>query len=367
MASPQRELPTRVTMPTTLRPTFHQPFESIYRTNFEVVEERHEAVRLYPHSEQLPVLLRALNLEFHGGLPDHIARVDQRADGFHKILRRMAALVFCNSINVARTDRLRLLEVVDLALVAQVAIVQHLTVERRQGLLHWFRFYAGPGWVPEIYLSGKRVLFTDHVLERFSTRVPNPIVGADLSNFLLMFFGTPHIAMEVGPGWAFIVPYANSILALTFQETEKEFIVTTCLTMDEINSLKPGLPPRAFNLHYGTAFTVPRVRHWLPTQWMMDRYQCWQHKTPVTPLATIAQRDWPRVGHWVKDHMIKQGHGPGSQIVFVDHIPGPCVMEMRPGAPEPRYNELEVYQKTDPRYDWERIFAEREGRGAGRA
>ena len=32
-------------MPNTPRPTFHQPFASIYRTNFEVVEERHEAVR----------------------------------------------------------------------------------------------------------------------------------------------------------------------------------------------------------------------------------------------------------------------------------------------------------------------------------
>ena len=48
----------------------HIPFESIYREQFEVVEERHGHVSLYPHTDQLPLLLRALNLEFLGGLPD---------------------------------------------------------------------------------------------------------------------------------------------------------------------------------------------------------------------------------------------------------------------------------------------------------
>ena len=35
----------------------HLPFESIYRSNYEVVEERQGHLRLYPHTQQLPVLL----------------------------------------------------------------------------------------------------------------------------------------------------------------------------------------------------------------------------------------------------------------------------------------------------------------------
>ena len=60
----------------------HRPFESIYRPDFEVVEQRRGHVSLFPHTDQLPLLLRALNLEFYGGLPGRIARVDRRADGF---------------------------------------------------------------------------------------------------------------------------------------------------------------------------------------------------------------------------------------------------------------------------------------------
>ena len=70
----------------------HAPFESRYLDRFEVVEERHEAVSLYPHTEQLPYLLRALTLEFQGGLPGRIACVDHRGDGLHKIMLRLARL-----------------------------------------------------------------------------------------------------------------------------------------------------------------------------------------------------------------------------------------------------------------------------------
>lgn len=333
----------------TERPTRHQPFESIYREGLEVVEERHEAVRLYPHSEQLPVLLRALRLEFHGGLPHRLARVDHRDDGFSKVIRRHAALMFCSIFNGARHDRVRLFDLIDANLVAQVSIVQQITVETRQGLLHRFRFYAGDDFVPEIFMSGKRLLFTDHVLQRFSARVPNA-VGADLSNFLLTFFGTPHIALPVGSGRAFVVPYLGAILAFTYQETATEFIITTCLTVNEMHSLELELPPR--------------VRHWLPTSWLLDHYKCWQHKTPLPPPAAPLKQRWSDVGHWIKDNMVKQGHGPGSQILFLDRIPGPCVLEIKPGYTEPRIDELDIYKQTRPGDDWDVIFAEREGQGS---
>jgi hypothetical protein len=340
-------------------PTVHRPFDSIYRENFEVVEERHEAVRLYPHSEQLPALARALRWEFHAGLPHHIAGVDHRADAFHKIMRRLAAMMFCNVINEARADQVRLHHLVDRNLVTEASIVQQITVETKQGLLHRFRFYASDDFVPEIFLSGRRVLFTDHVLQRFSKRVPNA-VGGDLSDLLLRFFGTPHVAMKIGPGYAFVLLDAGSVLAFPFKETETEFILTTCLTVDEINSLEMDFPPRAFNLHYDRAFTVPRIRHWLPTRWMIDRHQSWQRKTRLPPWQQSPNRRWSDLGHWIKDHIIKQGHGPGSKIMFGDHIPGPCVLEVRPNSVEARYNELKAYKKMYPDKDWDAIFAERE-------
>ena len=62
-------------------PLKHRPFQSIYRPEFEVVGQQLGNQRLYPHTDQLPLLWRALNLEFYGALPGHIARTDKRADG----------------------------------------------------------------------------------------------------------------------------------------------------------------------------------------------------------------------------------------------------------------------------------------------
>ena len=45
----------------TLTTLKHEPFQSIFRPDFEVVEERQGRVRLYPHTAQLPLLHRALD------------------------------------------------------------------------------------------------------------------------------------------------------------------------------------------------------------------------------------------------------------------------------------------------------------------
>jgi hypothetical protein len=336
----------------------HVAFESVYRPDFEVVEQRDGKVTLYPHTEQLPVLLRALNLEFYGALPPRIARVDHRGDGYHKIVLRTAALMFCGSINAARPDNLRLFRLTDHDLVARVSVVQQITEERRRGLCHRFRFYAGEDFFPEIYLSGKRVIFSDHVLQRFSTRVPNR-VGADLSNFLLTFYGSPIISMPTGPGRAFILPYLESILALTYKETESEFFVTTCLTINEMNSLEREMPPHAHNPHYGPAFSRPRIRNWFPLTWMIDLYERWERKVGL-PSLTVQSRvdDWREMACWIKDVLKQRDHGPGSRVYFMDNIPGPCCLEVRPGEAEPRYDEVEIYKKISPEEDWETLLTE---------
>ncbi len=339
----------------------HAPFDSIYRQDFEVLEERRGGVVRYPHTEQLPLLLRALNLEFYGALPGHIARTDRRGDGFHKILLKSAALMFCNVMNAARTDQLRLYPLPDPDLVARVAIVQQITENPGHNPLHHFRFYAGADFFPEIRLSGRRLVFADHVLQRFSARVPNN-VGADLSELLLAFFGTPHIALPVGPAHAFVVNYTDSILAFPFKMDDEKFLITSCLTINEINSLSKEAPPLVFNLHYGREFSVPRIRHWLPTPWMTDLYTKWERKASLPPPAGPMPKKltWHWLANWIKGNQEKQGHGPGSQYFFWDNIPGPCGVEVLPGRPEPRFNELELYKQKIPGYDWDASFAARE-------
>jgi hypothetical protein len=337
----------------------HCPFESIYREDFQVVEQRRGNVSLFPHTEQLSLLLRALNLEFYGGLPGRIARVDHRADGFHKIVLKTAALIFCSSINGSRLDRLRLFRLLNHDLVSQVSIVQQITEQSRRGPFHRFRFYAGDDFFPEIRLSGKRLAFADHVLQRFSARVPNN-VGEDLSHFLLTVFGSPLISLLCGPGRAFLVPYEESILAFPYKEADDEYFITTCLSINEINSLEIEFPPQVFNLHYGPSFTEPKVRNWVPTKWTLDLYRSWERKSPLPPRkAPLARKEWHRFGHSVKDHSTQHGHGPGSRCCFLDNIPGPCAIGIRPGQKELRHDELAAYKKSLPQYDWDEILAER--------
>lgn len=348
----------------------HKPFQSIYRPDFEVIEQRVGHASYYPHTEQLPLLLRAINLEFLGGLPDRIARVDKRADGFHKIMRYHAALMYCANLNNARPDQLRLFHLFDRDLVAHVSIVQQISESSRLGRLHRFRFYAGENFFPEIRLSGKRVAFADHVLQRFSARVPNN-VGEDLTNLLLGFFGTPIVSMPVGKSFAFVVPWNDSMLAFTYRETPGEYILTTCLTVNEINSLEAQFPAYACNFHFGGAFTKPRLRTWLPSHWMEDMHSRWQRKVqpppPVTHPDGLAGRkldNWHWLGHQVKDGAVKNGHGPGSQICFTDQIHGPCVLEIKPGQSIPAFDELQILKGWKPDVDWDGIMAVREAEEA---
>lgn len=118
--------------------------------DFEVVEQRHGKVRWYPHIEQLSLLIRAINLEFRGGLPDRLARVDQRADDFHKIVMQTASLLFCAAINGTRQDELRLYSLPDHHLVCRPTIVQQITEEIKLGPCHHFKFYAGDKFFQEI-------------------------------------------------------------------------------------------------------------------------------------------------------------------------------------------------------------------------
>ena len=343
----------------------HLPFKSIYKADFEVVEERAGRITRYPHDDQLPVLLRALNLEFYGGLPARLARADQRADGFTKVSLKAAALLFASDMNAAGSDGLHLYSLADANLISRLTVVQQITEATRRGPCHWFRFYGGAEFDLEICINGKPVVFADHVLQRFNKRMPNHL-GEDLTNLLLSFFGTPLISLRVGPGPAFVISYLESVLAFPYHESETEYFITTCLTIHEMNSLERALPVPAYNFHYGRAFTRPKFRHWLPTQWMVQLCQAWERKVPLPPppvRLTSRRLTWHWMGAGLKDNLLHQGHGPGSQLLFFDNIPGPCVKELRPGEAEPRIDEVEILTKLYPQVDWEGAYAKLDAPG----
>ncbi len=344
----------------------HIPFESIYRERFEVVEERQGQVSLYPHTDQLPLLLRALNLEFLGGLPDRYARVDARASGLDKLVRWHSALMFCTFINRARKDQLRLFHLPDPDLVGQVTIVQQISEDTPRGRTHRFRFYGRDGFFPEIRLSGKRVVFADHVLQRFSSRVPEP-VGSDLTRLLITFFSDAVVSFPVGQGRAFVVHCRSSIVAFTYTERAEEFFITTCLTINEMNTLVPEPYPHTCNFHYSDTFTKPRLRTWIPVQRTLDVYQLWERKAPFQPLPQVnnaalnrKMKNWRWVAGTLWDFVGHEGYGFGSQLCFTDLIPGPCVTEIKPGGKIPEVDELKIYREINPQIDWDALVAERE-------
>lgn len=351
----------------------HIPFESIYREEFEVVEQRVGKVSLYPHTDQLPLLRRALNLEFLTGLPGRYARVDKRANGFDKLVLGNAAMMFCTFINRARKDHLRLFDLPDTDLVSRVTIVQQITEDHPLGRTHRFRFYGGDEFFPEIRLSGKRIVFADHVMQRFSRRAPNH-VGEDLTNLLVTFFGTPIISLQVGKSRAFILNYNGSILAFTYKESADEFFITTCLSVNEMNTVTPEPFTHAYNLHYGETFTKPALRTWLPAKWMVEYYDRWQKKTPFRPepppdTAAVERKlsNWRWMAQHIRDVTAKQGHGPGSQVCFLDQIPGPCRTEGSPGQKIQLFDELKIYRAVNPQLDWDALIAERAEEEAGLA
>ena len=187
----------------------------------------------------------------------------------------------------------------------------------------------------------KRLLVTDHVLQRFSSRVPNN-VGEDLCSFLLCLYGSPMISLPVGSGRAFIVQYGESVLAFTYKETDQEFVITTCLTINEMQSLSLEVPTPTFNFHYGSPFAKPKYRNWLPHQLATILHERWERKAPLRPLVSLPKTkssNWHGVACRIKDIAQIQGNCPGTRLRFLDDIPGPAQMTIRPGQIAPQFDE----------------------------
>ena len=310
----------------------HLPFKSNLLPKFHVVEQRVGDFSFFPRSDQLRQLLRALNITFHAGLPDRIARVDHRATDFQKIEKHDAALMFCNQFNAAREDDLRLQVLTDKDLVARISIVQQIIEHTPKGQLHRFKFYGGDDFFTDIYLNGKGIAFSGHAVARFFERVPNP-VGTNLTCLFEVIFGSPAVAMHCGSSIAFVYDYERSVIALPVREQEKEFIFATCLSINEINRLEPILPPPVFNMHYDPEYTEPVIRNWDVIEQVNLLFKSWQRKVQLPPpeKTEIDEMSWHKFAHKISDLLKRCGYGEGSRFQFLDNIPGPCTMRLPSG------------------------------------
>jgi len=314
--------------------TKYSPFNSRFLPNTQVVEERDGNISKYPHTDQLPRLLRALNYEFSVGLPDKIARVDHRAKDYMKIQKYLAVRIFCTMINEARRDNLQLCTLMDRNLVARISIVQHITEHVAPASVHRFKFYGGDDFFTHIYVNGKQVAFANHAIERFSERVPDH-TGADLTRLLDSFFGSPIIVMECNNSPAFVIPYDKSVIAFPIRQSDNtaEYFLPTCLSGDEISQLNPIFPPPAYPSLYEAIYREPAVRNWDPILHGMRLKHSWQHKKPLTApqYFKMAKHPWSKTGHLLDEICNIQGHGEGSRLLFIDNIPGHHFLTLLPG------------------------------------
>lgn len=308
----------------------HYSFDSKHLRDFEIEKESWGNVTIFPRTSQLPALHQALDKEFRAPLSQLVSRVNAHSDDFWKIVRRACVFGFCHYINSGRPDKLRLFCLPDPNKVARITIVQQITRYEAKGPIHSFGFYGGEDFFLEIRLSGRKLLFTDHVLQRFQQRADNLIVE-ELGAFLNILFNSCVVGMKVNRGEALILPQHNEFLAFTYRKDPSEYVITTCLSKEEVYDLKTQLPAKTFNFHYGESFQPPKVRNWNPLADMV-RYEAeWRNKKPLEPVGFSYDKEWSEICNNFIHAMRDAGYTGDSKLHFIDDIPGPHTLATKPG------------------------------------
>ena len=127
-----------------------------------------------------------------------------------------------------------------------------------------------------------------------------------------------------------------------------------------MSSVRPEVPVAVHNPHYGASFVRPKIRNWPAHHHAVELYGRWQKKIPVPPVfdKTTRFKNWSQMAQCIKETALSAGHDPGSSLCFLDHIPGPMTLELKPGQTEPAYDELAAYQRANPHCDWAAAFAD---------
>jgi len=301
-------------------------FEFLNDPSFAVLSETVGSQQLFPHTGQLAKLWRAINRDFLLPLPNKIRRADHRAKDSMKILRRFAAASYCGLFNTAREDRIQLHPLPDMDLVTQVTIVQQFTTKGSGGDVHHFRFYGGTEFFPEIRLNGKRIQITSHVLDRFEKRFPGD-ARAGLTNLLIVLFAHPWMTALINNSSVMVTPYEDTIFAFPFDETATEFLLKTCLTVNEIHSFMPGPPTNVYNHHYAKHFSPPVARHWDPEKELERCRQLWVHRTPMRPDVPPLDKNetWLDLASKFTFTPEQLDFDQNTSCVFKDDIAGPVL------------------------------------------
>jgi hypothetical protein len=317
----------------------HWPFASKKLENFEVIEERHKQYRLFPHTDQLPVLSEIINQEFAAGLTTRLAATDARADGYRKLQLSEAAFVFCTCLNGARSDHLHVQPFYTPDMIAQIAIIQQITELAPEGNRHWFRQFRDKAFLPDFYLSGKHIVFSTHALERFGERTTIP----SLNNVVQMWgelLRNPLFVLQLnGNELALTVGSAGTVAAMPFKETEDEMFILTTLGPKQINLLEPLEPPRQLHIHYGREFSPPPLNRVEVDGCVNVLLKYWREKKPPDNNAerekTFRGTSWTHFVQLAQGILREKGYTDQTNVRFRNGLYGPsfestCPTPLRP-------------------------------------
>ncbi len=280
--------------------------------DFVLVEEiAKDGTRLFPHTEQLPKILKAVEREFFEGIPAFYAKTDHRADDQRKYTLWKLTLRFCDLVNVFRQDGLILHSVLQRDMVARVAVVQRIAEPHPMGICHRFRYFANGAFFPDVHISGKRVGLSTHFLERYRERVAK-LERTPMTSLLGFMQNSSGYVMRVNSRDSALMVWHDgpldeatdkpkrTIAALAFDESETDFFFTTVLTVNEIHALEPVEPARVLDSHYGRHF--PQRVHYNFQDFFPQKevVAIWRQKIPaaIPQLETSPQASragWDRV------------------------------------------------------------------------
>jgi hypothetical protein len=331
-----------------------RPFDSDYLRDFFVADFRLGDEVHYPHYAQLPKLWRALNMEYTTFLPPRISRADHRASDLVKIMRSISTDYFCGAFNGKRSDGIVVVCLHDRNLVAQIAIVQHIQRSTNMGTVNSFKFFAGDDFFQEVYLNNRRLLFADHLLQRFSERTP-AFIGTTAGDLLGVLFNFPSVGMMCNGTPAFVYPHLDSIIALPVRLVGQDYFFPTCLSINEINTLEPIYPPPTFTLHYDPHCDAPKNFSWDPVDWALDNYDDWKKQKQPQP-KDLEHGDsfkfrWARHAAAIKDVTASMGYGENSSLVFQNEIPGPTILKFKNKSNIKRLTMDDYMKRHFPDYD----------------
>jgi hypothetical protein len=312
------------------------PFASTDLRDCEIRAEVRDGCRLCPATEQLPELSRVLTTEFEAGLATRQTTAVEAADVYRRVQMWYLVDLFCTRANVLRPPDLHVQPFVTHSLVREVAIMQQITEPRPTGPVHRFRQFRGADFLPDLYLSGKRVAMADAAFVRFRHREWMTDFHPVGELYEIFFHDKPVVARLADGRVAFVHNRWNDLVACPFEETADEFLITTTLGRDEVREFFLLDPPREVFVHYGPAFTPPVG----PSQDLAKRIDFAQRalKSPVrqTQMLELYHKvitsTWSELCANLPGFMHIYGADAATRMRFEDDLHGPIVSLTQPGS-----------------------------------